>query len=178
MAQPNTPSTPAGTQASVDLTVDANRQLTARLAHAWRDLRRGYANNALRELIFEGDGYSIEPGQLDTLEQLVYHESIRMGDLADVLRIDPSTATRAVQRLIKDGLAEKVSHAGDGRVVFVGPTEHGREVYLKVVERRRLVVTGVMNEISEERRGIVADALDEFNAAVETAVARILREKR
>lgn len=171
-------STPAGTGTPVDLSVDANRQLAGRLGWAWRDIRRGYANNAMRELIFEDDSYSIEPGQLDTLEQLVLHESIRMGDLADALRIDPSTATRAVQRLIKDGLAEKVNHDGDGRVVFVAPTERGGEVYRLVMERRRNVVLAVMSEISEERRESVTHALEEFNAALDKAVAKLLRAKR
>lgn len=178
MAEIDSPSTPTGTGTPIDLSVDANRQIAGRLGRAWRDIRRGYANNAMRELIFESDEHSIEPGQLDTLEQLVLHESIRMGDLADALRIDPSTATRAVQRLMKDRLAEKVLHEGDGRVVFVGPTERGRELYRWVMERRRNVVLSVMAEINEERRGEVANALEEFGAALDTAISRLLREKR
>lgn len=170
-------STPSGTGAPVDLHVDANRQIAGRLGWVWKEIRRGYANNAMRELIFESDKFSIEPGQFDTLEQLVFHESIRMGDLADALRIDPSTATRAVQRLIKDGLAEKMTHEGDGRVVFVGPTAHGQELYRWVVERRRNVVLAVMEELPENRRAEVVNALEEFSGAIDKAVGRLLRDK-
>lgn len=170
-------STPSGTGNPVDFNVDANRQIAGRLGWAWKEIRRGYANNAMRELIFEGDEFSIEPGQLDTLEQLVLHESIRMGDLADALRIDPSTATRAVQRLIKDGLAQKMTHAGDGRVVFVGPTARGQELYRWVMERRRNVILAVMEEIPEDRRVGIVNALEEFNSALDKAVARLLSNK-
>ena len=171
-------STTPGAVTPIDLQVEANRELVGRIGRTWRELRRGYANNAIREILFESDGYSIEPGQFDTLEQLVLHESIRMGDLADMLRIDPSTATRAVQRLIKDGLAERVSHGGDGRIVFVGPTERGREVYHHVVEQRRVLLTAVLGELGEDRIGEIASALEDFSQAVDTAVARLLRAKR
>lgn len=166
------------TKTPVDYLVEANRDVSGRIARAWREIRRGFANNALRELIFEDDEHSIEAGQFDTLEQLVMHESIRMGDLADVLRIDPSTATRAVQRLMKDGLAAKVSHSGDGRVVFVAPTEKGLELYHWVTKRRAAVVTSVIGELSEDRREEIAGALEEFAGALENAVSRLLADKK
>ena len=52
----------------IDPSVESDRDLATRIAFAWRELRRGAANNAVREIIFEGDDYSIEPGQFDTLE--------------------------------------------------------------------------------------------------------------
>lgn len=166
------------TKTPVDYQIEAQRDLATRIARAWREIRRGFANNALRELIFEGEEYSIEAGQFDTLEQLVRHESIRMGDLADVLRIDPSTATRAVQRLIKDGLAQKVSHEGDGRAVYVAPTQRGHDLFLWVVARRRDVVMNVVSELSDDRREEVAAALEEFAGALETVVSRLLAGKK
>ena len=158
--------------------VEVDRDVSGRIARAWREIRRGFANNALRELIFEGDEYSIEAGQFDTLEQLVMHESIRMGDLADVLRIDPSTATRAVQRLMKDGLAEKISHSGDGRVVYVAPTARGRDLFQWVANRRRDVVASVVSELTDARREEIAGALEEFAGALENAVSRLLQSKQ
>lgn len=162
----------------VDYQVEKDREVSGRIARAWREIRRGFANNVLTELIFEGEEFSIEPGQFDTLEKLVMHESIRMGDLADALRIDPSTATRAVQRLIKDGLAEKVSHSGDGRVVYVAPTKRGTDVYHWVVARRREVVSSVVSELSVDRRDEVAEALEEFSLALDKVVARLLASRR
>ena len=166
------------TKTPINYQVESDRDIAGRIGRAWREIRRGFANNALRDLIFEGEEYSIEPGQFDTLEQLVMHQSIRMGDLADVLHVDPSTATRAVQRLIKDGLAEKVSHSGDGRVVYVAPTQRGLDIHRWVTQRRGEVVMNVVSELSDDRRKEITLALEEFAGALENAVTRLLHDKR
>ena len=163
---------------SVDLSVETNREIAGRLGVAWREIRRGAANNALRTLLFETEKFSIEPGQMDTLEKIVLHETMRMGELADAMKVDPSTATRAVQKLIKDGLVEKVPHGGDARVVVVGPTDLGREVFLNVVERRRRLVLLVLEQFDETERGLLADILERFSAAVDTAVTELSQHQR
>ena len=167
----------AAPKTSVDLSVETNREIAGRLGVAWREIRRGAANNALRQLLFESEKFSIEPGQMDTLEKLVMHETMRMGELADAMKVDPSTATRAVQKLIKDGLVERVAHDGDARVVVVGPTEHGREVFLHHVEKRRQLVLLVLEQFDENERGLVADMLERFSTAVDTAVNELSQQQ-
>ena len=162
----------------IDPSIESERELAARIALAWREVRRGAANNAMRELIFEGEDYSIEPGQFDTLEQLVLHGSISMGDLADALRVDPSTATRAIQRLIKDGLAEKVSHDGDGRVVFVAPSERGRMIHTRVTDQRRNLVFAIVEQFEPEEREVIAAALERFSTALDVAVADLSQQNQ
>lgn len=154
----------------LDFSVESNRALTGRIGVAWRDIRRGAANNKIRQLIFEDDKYAIDPGQFDVLLVLVGHESLRMGEVADLMGVDPSTATRSVQRLIKDGLAERIEHDGDARVVMVGPTDFGREIYLHVVDRRRDVLKAVIEQFPDDERELVADVLERFSAAVDRAV--------
>lgn len=167
----------AAPKTSVDMSVETNREIAGRLGVAWREIRRGAANNALRQLIFESEEFAIEPGQMDTLEKLVVHESMRMGELADAMKVDPSTATRAVQKLIKDGLAERVAHDGDARVVVVGPTERGRAVFLQVVERRRRLVLLVLEQFAEDEREKVAEILERFSAAVDSAVNELSQQQ-
>ena len=137
----NTPRTPSGTE--VDPTADI--ELLARLGRAWRAVRRGAAAGALRDLIYGTGDDAIEPGQMDALDVLVGVEFYRMGDLAVALNIEPSTATRAVQRLVKEGLVEHVQRPGDGRVVYVAPTKKGREIHAQVAERRRAVLVAVLD---------------------------------
>ena len=159
------------TKPSIDFGVDLNRETANRIGKVWREIRRGAANSKLRSLIFENEEFTIDPGQFDTLERIVMHQTIRMGDLADSMHIDPSTATRAVQRLIKDGLVQKVTHAGDGRVVVIEPTDLGRRVFASVVERRKLMVVKVMEQFDADERLVLADMLERFNDALAKAVA-------
>ena len=165
------------TKTDIDFGVDLNRETAMRIGKVWREIRRGVANTKLRGLIFENDEYAIDPGQFDTLERIVMHGTIRMGDLADSMNIDPSTATRAVQRLIKDGLARRVTHDGDGRVVVVEPTDLGRKVFASVVERRKLMVITVMEQFSAEERLVLADMLERFNDALGKAVSDLSKRR-
>lgn len=156
--------------------IESELETMKRVGRAWRELRRGSANSAMRDLMFAGDDFSIEPSQYDALEQIILYETIRMGDLADALRIDPSTATRAVQNLARDGLVERIDHGGDGRVVVVGPTGKGRAVHWKVAANRRLIVSRVMEQFPPEERETVAACLERFADAVACTVADLTRD--
>lgn len=165
------------TKPSIDFGVDLNRETANRIGKVWREIRRGAANSKLRSLIFENEEFTIDPGQFDTLERIVMHQTIRMGDLADSMHIDPSTATRAVQRLIKDGLVQKVTHAGDGRVVVIEPTEMGCRVFASVVEKRKQMVVRVMEQFDADERLVLADMLERFNDALGKAVADLSKRR-
>ena len=128
------------TQTPADQTNDLDREIAGRIGRAWREIRRGATASDARDAIFGVGGSAIEPGQMDALELLVAVDTCRMGDLAEYLRIDPSTATRAVQRLIKDNVAERVEHAGDGRVVAISVTERGEEVAASVIDGNKSVI--------------------------------------
>lgn len=168
----------SGEKTPIDFSVDKNRELAGRIGFAWRDIRRGTSNTAVRELIFEGDGYAIEPGQYDTLEMIVLHGTVRMGDLAEALRVDPSTATRAVQRLIKDGYVERTEHGDDGRVVHVKATDNGHDIYTRVVDGRRRVLMSIMEKFTPEECEALADMLQRFNVALDQSVEELSRIPR
>jgi DNA-binding MarR family transcriptional regulator len=153
-----------------DLTNDLELELAGRIGRAWREIRRGSTAGQARDAIFGVGGSAIEPGQMDALELLVAVETCRMGDLAEYLRIDPSTATRAVQRLIKDNLAERVEHAGDGRVVAIAATERGRRIHGEVNDRRRAILFAVMNDFDPEERVALADLMERFTLSVDAAI--------
>ena len=149
---------------------DLDREIAGRIGRAWREIRRGSTASDARDAIFGVGGSAIEPGQMDALELLVVVESCRMGDLAEYLRIDPSTATRAVQRLIKDNLAERVQHPGDGRVVTIAATERGRRIHGEVNDRRRAILFAVMNDFNPEERFALADLMERFTLSIDAAI--------
>ncbi len=153
-----------------DLTNDLDLEVAGRIGRAWREIRRGATAGNVRDVIFGIGDDAIEPGQMDALELLVTVDTCRMGDLAEYLRIDPSTATRAVQRLIKDNLAERVQHSGDGRVVAIAATERGRRIHGEVNERRREILLTVTENFEPDERFVLADLLERFTIAVDEAV--------
>lgn len=157
---------------------DLDLEIARRVGQAWREIRRGTTAGDARDAIYGVGGSAIEPGQMDALDLLVTVDSCRMGDLAEYLRIDPSTATRAVQRLIKDGLAERVTHDGDGRVVAIAATERGLRIHGEVAARRRDITLAMLDEYSPDERHQLADFLERFTLAMDKAVKARKRRSR
>ena len=139
----------------------------AAIGNAWRDLRRGAAASSLRSKLF-GEGESaLDPGRVDTLDLLVEREFWRMGDLAEALRVDPSTATRAIQRLEKLELAERTTLASDGRVVTVAVTSAGRARHNIITERRLKVMIKILSDFAPEDQAKLAQLLTQFVTSVD-----------
>jgi DNA-binding MarR family transcriptional regulator len=155
------------TPSPVDLSIDEERLVAVRIGTAWKELRRGAAMAVLRDHLFGAGADALEPGQYDTLELLVQRESWRMSDLADALRVDPSTATRAVQRLLKSGLAERHHSSADGRVVMVSATAAGRHRYDAIAARRREVMSELLSAFDADERRELAGLLERFVAALD-----------
>ena len=146
-------------------------ELAVRIGLAWREIRRGASASGLREWLY-GDGEeSIEQGQMDTLDQLALRPAWRMSELAEALRIDPSSVTRAVQRLEKLGLAERSPSKDDGRVVEVHITDAGRAQHQEVAERRSELMTHILSQYRTRELPVFADMLERFVLAVDDFVA-------
>jgi DNA-binding MarR family transcriptional regulator len=162
---------PAPLPLVVDLSIDEERDLAVRISSAWKELRRGAAMVAVRDYFFVSESDSIEPGQMDALDLLVQKPAWRMSDLAEGLRVDPSTATRAVHRLVRAGLADRSSGAEDGRVVMVSATDDGRQRHAAIALRRRQSMARMLGEFAPEERQQLADLLDRFVAALDHLAA-------
>jgi DNA-binding MarR family transcriptional regulator len=160
-----------GEHPRVDFTDPATRDQARRIGSAWLELRRGPGAAAFRDYLYGRDGTLVQ-GQIDALDYLARRDR-KMSGLAGKLRIDPSTATRAVQRLVDDGLAERVPSPEDGRVVMVRLTCRGREVQRDVAGRRSHVMARVLAAFDDDERTQLADLLDRFVDAVDAVVAHL-----
>ena len=69
-----------------------------RIRTAWRDLRRTGSTGPVRAFLYEPDP-PLDVAQADALDLIVTHAPVRMSDVASLLRVEPSTATRTVAKL-------------------------------------------------------------------------------
>jgi len=56
-------------------------------------------------------------------------EPVTMSELSSTLNVPMSTATRIVDGLVKNDMAERVNDSNDRRIVRVGMSKNGRELY-------------------------------------------------
>jgi DNA-binding MarR family transcriptional regulator len=157
----------------VDLGQRDQLKVAVRIGLAWIEIRRGGAMGTLRDHLYGTGTDSLDLGQSDTLDVLVKRTSWRMSEVADALRVDPSTATRAIQRLVKAGLASRHSSEEDGRVVMVSVSAIGRRRHAEVAARRVVLLTHLMSAFSAEERPQLADMLERFVAAVDDFVEHL-----
>ena len=152
-----------------DNPIDAEHAI--RIGRAWIEMRRGAWTQHVRAYMF-ADGEPLEPGQMDALDLLARSDR-SMSQLAERLRIDPSSATRAVQRLVADGLAERYAAPSDGRIVMVRISADGRRRHRSVDERRSRLMALLLSEFSPAERADLADLLERFVRALDGSVDRL-----
>ena len=153
---------------AVDFTNPVDAELAIRIGRAWIELRRGAWTQHLRTYLF-GDDDPIEPGQMDALD-LLSRRDRTMKQLAERLRIDPSSATRAVQRLVGDGLAERYDAPDDGRIVIVRISTEGRRRHTAVDERRVTAMAMLLSEFDSDERALLAGLLERFVNALDDSI--------
>jgi DNA-binding MarR family transcriptional regulator len=149
-------------RSAVDLGTAADLDVAVRIGRAWREMRRGASTAKLRDYLFGTADDALDAGQMDTLDVLAQRPSWRMSELADALHVDPSTATRAVQRLVKVHLASRGADRDDGRVVVVCVTDAGRKLRNDIERRRAYVITQLMSAFTPGERSDLADLLTRF----------------
>lgn len=159
----------------IDFDDPYQREVALRVGRAWRDIRRGASMSALVDYFFGTGDDALESGQMDTLDVLVQQDGWRMGDLAEALRVDPSTATRAVQRLERVGLASRCTSPSDKRVVMVSVTDAGRDRHAAAQARRLDALRAIMEEFDTKERQQLAAFLERFVHALDDFVAHVDR---
>jgi DNA-binding MarR family transcriptional regulator len=103
--------------------------------------------------------------QYRVLIELAARGPQRPADLATVLGVDRSTATRMCERLVRKHLVRRHRIASDRRGVRVSLTHEGRELVDEVTRLRRIEIAGILERLpAGDRRPMVA-ALRMFASA-------------
>lgn len=147
-----------------------------RIALAWRELRRGATGAVLRAHLLGPDGPPLEQAQLDALEILASErDGLRMSEFADALRVDPSTATRAITRLERHGLAERIAVEADKRIVTARVTAQGRRMVEQVGRLRTFGMQRLLEPFDADERERFAEYLERFVESIDDLVAELGR---
>ena len=142
-----------------------------RVGIALREIRRGTAMLRLKTLILgEGDD-AVELGGADTLALVSQSGGCRMSELAEALRVDASTATRAVARLEKAGLVDRQISPDDRRVVHVVPTRAGVAAQGAMLDRYDRVMGHICAEFDDDEIEALAALLDRLVAGIDSLPA-------
>jgi DNA-binding MarR family transcriptional regulator len=152
--------------------------MTERAVH---DEQVAAIDRLFREITWHGQKHAIQtltrPGIGLTLPQMVtllaIHDSgsCRMGALADATQQSGGTLTGIVDRLIDDGLVERLRGPGDRRVVEVALTPAGQARVQQVILARREDMSQVLSQFDDADLGQFERLLGLFLQGVRDALA-------
>lgn len=108
---------------------------------------------------------SITIPQFRLLAVLRTRGSLKLSTLAENLGVQPSAATRMVDRLIVAGLVTRRANPVARREVVVELTEIGARTVTKVTQQRRREIAKIVSRMPEQHRAQLVDVLDSFNEA-------------
>jgi len=128
------------------------RSLAAELSTCWRELGSILASRRLQASLHPELGRKLTPSKLRALDLLAEHGGLRIGELADRVGVDDTTATRLVDRLEELGLAERHSEEGDRRAIVVALTAEGRELVAGVSAQREQFFADVLATLDADER--------------------------
>ena len=124
---------------------------------------------AARSLAAAGDEVTLP--QYRALVVLAAQGPQGTAELAAALAVNPSTATRMCDRLVRKGLVRRHRLAGDRRAVRIALTEPGRNLVADVSRRRRAELARLLGALPAEEREPVIAAFRAFAAAAGWVIA-------
>ncbi len=98
------------------------------------------------------DGDTIDPSQAALLYTLKCRGALRLGDIAEAMRLDASTVSRHVQQLGDRGFIQRGPDPEDGRASIIELTDAGRTGLTSAFEQRRTVLTEALADWSADDR--------------------------
>ena len=131
-----------------------NRQDLESIRLALVALRRLFARRELVELWEEAFGRRsrLDYGELRLLDAVRVSESVSVGEVARLLGVDPSRASRQVARAVHKGLLRRRAEQGDGRKVALGITPRGKALQEKGSELTRARIALAVGSFRAEER--------------------------
>jgi DNA-binding MarR family transcriptional regulator len=128
------------------------KPLAAELATCWRELGTILASRRLHASLHPELGAKLTPSKVRALALIGESGGLRIGELADRVGVDDTTATRMVDRLEELGVAERRGAEGDRRATLVDLTDEGRGLMRGVAEQRLLFYCDVLDALDPEER--------------------------
>jgi DNA-binding MarR family transcriptional regulator len=139
------------------------RQVDAELVEAFLHASRALVAVAARSLAV-GDAEITLP-QHRTLVVLASRGPQRMTDIAELLAVNSSTATRHCDRLQRRGLVQRIRATDDRRAVRVSLTDAGRRLVEQISQARCQEISRILQTMPASSRQPLLSALRGFASA-------------
>lgn len=110
---------------------------------------------------------SIQKGQFIFLTRICENPGINLVDLSSLLKVDKTTTTKAVQKLIAEGFIFKERDIEDKRMWRLFPENKALNAYEKIIEEENRNIRICFNNFSEEEKSTVYKLIKRMSENIE-----------
>lgn len=104
-------------------------------------------------------GYDLSMAEIHTIAAIGKDQLLRMSELAGQLHITMGTLTVMIHNLVKKGFVERYKSEEDRRIVRVGLTKGGRQIYDLHELFHENLVDALLGDFDEKEQCVVTQAL-------------------
>ena len=105
--------------------------------------------NNIYESIFRR--YGLHRGQFAFITRIVENEQISFKKLAQNLRLDKTTVTRAIQKLETAGYITKIQDNNDYRLFHLSATKSGIDLYHNIIAEKNQIIDRILENFPVEQ---------------------------
>ncbi len=111
-------------------------------------------------------GDQVDPAQAGLLWTLKCHGAMRLGDIAEAMKLDASTVSRHVQQLSDKGFLQREPDPEDARARIIDISPEGRAALKFSFDQRRAFVAGAVADWSDHDRDQICTLLARLTVAL------------
>ncbi|GFP75550.1 MarR family winged helix-turn-helix transcriptional regulator [Clostridium fungisolvens] len=111
--------------------------------------------------------FELQKGQYMFLTRICENPGINFVDLSNMLKVDKTTTTKAVHKLIDIGYLNKEQDERDKREYKLNPTKKGLEVYEFILEEERRQLEISFKGFSEEEKKLATELIKRMSENIE-----------
>lgn len=111
--------------------------------------------------------FNMQKGQHMFLTRICENPEINFIDLSNLLKVDKTTATKAVKKLIEIGYVNKEQDGSDKRGCKLTATKKGLEIYNLLIEEENRQIKICFKDFSEEEKQMANKLLNRMSKNIE-----------
>lgn len=110
----------------------------------------------------------LQKGQFTFLTRICENPGINFIDLSNMLKVDKTTTTKAVQKLVKVGYVDKIQDETDKRGYNLFPTQKSLEVYDLIIKEENRNVKVCLDKFTESEKVVINQLVKRMSKNIET----------
>lgn len=111
--------------------------------------------------------FNMQKGQYLFLTRICENPEINFIDLSNMLKVDKTTTTKAVKKLVEIGYVNKVQDGTDKRGYKLTATKRGLEIYKFLIEEENRQINICFKDFSEEEKAMATRLLKKMSENIE-----------